>query len=92
MTNTALFEDVIKKSGYKYLFLDKKLGIFYQALRNKLDNKNEFLPTEIEKLCVLLSINNLELKNDIFLQNLLNKYQQTNKIKKCLNQFSTRKS
>lgn len=66
MTNTALLENVIKKSGYKYLFLAKKLGISYQALRNKLDNKSEFLPTEIEKLCVLLSINNLQLKNDIF--------------------------
>lgn len=66
MTNTSLLEDVIKESGYKYSFLAQKLGISYQALRNKLDNKSEFLPTEIEKLCVLLSINSLELKNDIF--------------------------
>lgn len=66
MTNTLLLENLIKESGYKYSFLAEKLGISYQAFRNKIDNKSEFLPTQIEKLCDLLSINSLELKNDIF--------------------------
>jgi hypothetical protein len=66
LTNTKLIKDIIDKSGYKYRFIAAKLNISYQALRNKLDNKSEFLPTEIEKLCNLLSITDLKLKNDIF--------------------------
>lgn len=71
MTNTKLIEDIIDKSGYKYRFIATKLGITYQALRNKLDNKSEFVSSEIEKLCNLLEISDLKLKNDIFFANLV---------------------
>ena len=66
MTNTALLEGLIKRSGYKYSFIAEKVGISYQALRNKLNNKTEFLPTEIEALCAILNITDLKQKNDIF--------------------------
>lgn len=66
MTNTLLLEDIIKRSGYKYSFIAQKVGISYQALRNKLNNKTEFLPTEIETLCSVLNITDLKQKNDIF--------------------------
>ncbi|MBR1750029.1 MAG: toxin-antitoxin system, antitoxin component, Xre family protein [Ruminococcus sp.] len=66
MTDTNRLEQLIKLSGFKYSFIAKKLGISYQTLRNKLDNKSEFLPTEIEALCKLLDITALQDKNDIF--------------------------
>ena len=66
MTDTAKLERIIKNSGYKYGFIAEKIGISYQALRNKLNNKSEFLPTEIEALCKLLGITELKEKNDIF--------------------------
>ena len=66
MTDTVRLEDIIKSSGYKYVYIAQKLGISYQAFRNKLDNKSEFLPTEIEALCKLLNITELKDKNDIF--------------------------
>ena len=72
MTDTERLESLIKKSGYKYggvSALDYYKNIvknIYQALRNKLDNKSEFLPTEIEAICKLLNITALQDKNDIF--------------------------
>lgn len=66
MTDTKALMQVIKKSGYKYTFIAAKLGISYQALRNKLVNKTEFLPTEIEALCNLLGMTDIKQKNDIF--------------------------
>ena len=66
MTDTAMLDNLISSSGYKYSFVAKQLNISYQALRNKIDNKSEFLPTEIEKLCELLKIKSLKLKNRVF--------------------------
>ena len=66
MTDTKKLEHLIKESGYKYSFIASKLGISYQALRNKIVNKSEFLPTEIETLCKILGITKLNQKNAIF--------------------------
>ena len=66
MTDTDRLEAMILRSGYKYAYIAGRIGIFYQALRNKLDNRSEFLPTEIEALCRLLNITGLKDKNDIF--------------------------
>lgn len=66
MTNTKLLEQIIQNSGLKYSFIASKLGISYQALRNKLNNKTEFVPSEIETLCSVLNISDLKQKNDIF--------------------------
>ena len=78
MTDTNKLEGIIKNSGYKYTFIVATLGISYQALRNKLTNKTEFLPTEIEALCKLLNITDLQEKNIIFLLCLLNVLQHSN--------------
>ena len=74
MTDTDRLERIIKNSGYKYGFIAEKIGISYQALRNKLDNKSEFLPTEIEALCKLLGITELKDKNDIFFASFVDEY------------------
>ncbi len=66
MTDTKVLRELIRVSGYKYSFIAKNLGISYQALRNKITNKTEFLPTEIEALCKLLKLNDVKQKNDIF--------------------------
>jgi hypothetical protein len=66
VTDTKVLRELIKKSGYKYSFIAQNLGISYQALRNKITNRTEFLPTEIETLCKLLELNDIKQKNDIF--------------------------
>ena len=67
MTDSALLENTIKSKGIKYYFLAEKIKMSYQSLRNKMTNKSEFLPSEIEKICELLGISDdLQLKNDIF--------------------------
>lgn len=66
MTNSIMLRGIIQSRGIKFCYLASEIGISYQAFKNKLDNKTEFLPTEIEKLCELLGISELEQKNDIF--------------------------
>lgn len=66
MTNTERLENIIEKSGLKKVHIAEKLGITTQALRNKIGNKSEFVPSEINVLCDLLGITKLQDKNDIF--------------------------
>lgn len=56
MTNSALLEDYIEKSGYKKSYIAKALGITRSGLFLKCTNKNEFKASEIEVLCELLNI------------------------------------
>ncbi len=56
MTNTALLEEYIAKSGYKKSFIAKALGITAYALTLKIKNKSEFKANEIDILCKLLKI------------------------------------
>jgi hypothetical protein len=56
MTNTALLEDYIKKSGYKKGFLVEALGISRYGFILKCNNKAEFKASEIDILCKLLNI------------------------------------
>lgn len=56
MTNTALLEEYIEKSGYKRSFIAKKLGITAYALALKINNNSEFKATEIDIICKLLNI------------------------------------
>lgn len=67
MTDSILLANTIKSKGIKYCFLAQTLKMSYQSLRNKMTNKSEFLPSEIEKICELLGVSDdLKLKNDIF--------------------------
>ena len=56
MTNTALLELCIDRSGYKKSFIAQQLGITAYALALKINNKSEFKASEITILCVLLNI------------------------------------
>ena len=42
MTNTELLREKIDQSGYKLRFIAKKIGITYQGLLNKINNRSEF--------------------------------------------------
>ena len=66
MTNTNLLQEVIKKSGLKLQYLADSLGISRTALSNKIQNETEFKASEILALCVLLKIEDPELKEKIF--------------------------
>lgn len=56
MTDTALLEMYIDKSGYKKSFISKALNISAYALALKINGKNEFKASEINTLCKLLNI------------------------------------
>lgn len=56
MTNTALLDEYINKSGYKKSYIADTLGITRSGLSLKCKNKSEFKASEIEALCKLLNI------------------------------------
>lgn len=67
MTNTALLEEKIDKSGYKKSYIAKAIGLKSTfGLSKKIRNENEFKATEINILCDLLNIKTLEEKEAIF--------------------------
>lgn len=66
MTDTIRLKNLIKNSGLKYLYVAKVLGITYQGLKNKIENKSDFTSREIDKLCTILNILDLDEKEKIF--------------------------
>lgn len=60
MTNTRLLRERIEQSGYKLRFIANKIGITYQGLLNKINNKSEFKATEIQMLHDLLNLTEAE--------------------------------
>lgn len=66
MTNTELLEDKIAKSGLKKSYIAKSIGLSPYGLTLKINNANEFKASEIEKLCILLRIDDLEERSAIF--------------------------
>jgi hypothetical protein len=56
MTNTAMLEDYIKKSGYKKSYLADAIGSSRQGFSLKCNNKSEFKASEIDALCKILNI------------------------------------
>ena len=69
MTDTKLLNEYIDRSGLKINYIAKYLGRSRYGFMQKRDNINEFLPSEIEKLCFLLKIDSLEERNRIFFAN-----------------------
>ncbi len=57
MTNTALLEQYIEKSGYKKSFIAEQLGITAYGFSLKVNNNSEFKASEMSILCKLLKIN-----------------------------------
>ena len=66
MTNTELLEEKITKSGLKKSYLAKAIGLSSYGLMLKIKNINEFKASEIEKLCILLGITDMEERCAIF--------------------------
>ena len=66
MTNTALLEEKITKSGLKKSYIAKAIGLSSYGLTLKIRNINEFKASEIEKMCILLGIDDLEERCAIF--------------------------
>ena len=66
MTNTALLEKKITTSGLKKSYIAKAIGLSPYGLMLKIRNINEFKASEIEKLCILLGIDDLEERSAIF--------------------------
>ena len=56
MTDTALLEEYISKSGYKKSYLASKIKKSSYALALKINNKSEFKASEIDVLCDLLGL------------------------------------
>lgn len=67
MTNTELLQEKLNNSGYKMTFVAKELGITYQALLNKLNNKREFTYGEIISLGRLLHLKGKEVNKIFFM-------------------------
>ncbi len=66
MTNTALLEELIKKSGKKKGYLAKRTGLSRAGFRNCMINKAEWTANQIQILCGELNINTLSLKEAVF--------------------------
>lgn len=66
MTNTALLEDKISKSGKKKTYLAARVGLSLTGFRNCCVNKAEFKASQIQILCEELDIKTLKEKQSIF--------------------------
>jgi hypothetical protein len=56
MTNSDMLMEAIKKSGLKLGYICAELHITRATFRNKLQNKSEFLASEIIKLSEMLKL------------------------------------
>ena len=66
MTNSKLLERKIKESGLKRGFIAERLEVSYHWLNKKINNLVPFKAYEIERLCDLLNITDLNEKDAIF--------------------------
>lgn len=66
MTNTALLNEIINRSGYKRSFIAKNIGLSAYGLARKINNEREFTASEINALCEFLHIGSLELRDRVF--------------------------
>lgn len=67
MINTELLQEKLNKSSFRMTFVAKELGITYQALLNKLNNKREFTYGEIISLGRLLHLTGAEVDRIFFM-------------------------
>lgn len=66
MTDSAKLRERIAASGLKHAFIAKYIGIGTAALTNKIANRSDFKSREINDLCELLGITDLQEKDAIF--------------------------
>lgn len=67
MINTELLQEKLNKSGFTMTFVAKELGISYQALLDKVNNKREFTYGEIISLGILLHLTGAEVDQIFFM-------------------------
>ncbi|MBQ9425686.1 MAG: DUF739 family protein [Erysipelotrichaceae bacterium] len=60
MTNSLKLKARIIEKGYTMTSLAKLIGISFQSMSYKVNNKREFNQTEIASICVALDINDYE--------------------------------
>lgn len=66
MTNTVLLEQIIEEKGVKKGKLVKALNTSYGWLKKKINNEKPFTAEEIQIICEVLGIEDLELRERIF--------------------------
>lgn len=66
MTNTALLQGIIDQAGIKKGKIAETLGISYGSLRRKINGEVSFTQREIQMICDLLNIADLEKRDAIF--------------------------
>lgn len=66
MTNTALLEELIARSGKKKKYLAEKCGLSAAGFRNCVTNAAEWKASQIDILCTELGVKDLETKEAIF--------------------------
>lgn len=66
MTNTQLLRQMIKEKGLKLGRIAELLGISYPALKRLMENKVQFKAGQIDALCDILDIHDLEVKESLF--------------------------
>ena len=69
VTNKTKLKKRIDESGLKLGFIADKLDISYSWLKKKIDGDVAFKAYEIQTLCDLLDITDLQEKEDIFFAN-----------------------
>ena len=57
----------IDASGLKKKYIISRLGLSYQGFENKLSGKHEWLNREVDELCDILHITDLDERRAIFL-------------------------
>lgn len=66
MTNKEMLEQAIRDKGLKKSFLAEKIGLTPAGFYNCLNNRAEFKASQINTLCDLLGIEDLQTKEAIF--------------------------
>ena len=56
MINTKLLKSYFVKNGFTQGVTAKKIGISYQSLSDKINNKAQFKVNEVSSLCEVLNI------------------------------------
>lgn len=66
LTNSFLLNYKIKTSGFKVEFIAKEMNLSRTGLYNKINGKNEFYASEIQRLSKLLNLDIEERENIFF--------------------------
>ena len=72
MANSEQLRKVVADKGLKYLYLANELKLSPYGLQMKIENKNEFKASEIEKLTRLLNLSSAERDEIFFNENVTN--------------------